>query len=206
MAGLDPAIQQRELSFESMSALSQALPIFYSTHDGQSRRIAERIAARLTASGAAAQAADAASDLPLPEAMACLPAFVLVASIRYGVHMRDARHAMDVYGALKDKPPLVLASVNLTARKAHKATPETNPYLRKWIRRRKLAPALAAAFAGRLDYPRYGVFDRLAMQAIMTISGGVTDPTAQIEYTDWNAVDAFADGILRLARASAVPS
>lgn len=180
------------------------LPIYYSTHDGQSRRIAQRIAERMTGEGVEAQAVDAAITPPAPEALELLPVFVLIASIRYGVHMADARRAMDAYAGLSRKPPLVLASVNLTARKPHKATPETNPYLRRWIRRRKLTPALAVAFAGRLDYPRYGLFDRLAMQLIMTISGGVTDSTAQIDYTDWNAVDAFAEAALSLAGQSRV--
>jgi len=172
-----------------------ALPIFYSTRDGHSRRIAQRIASRLTAAGADAEAVNVAPCPPLPETLCELPIFVLVAAVRYGRHMRDAERALTVYAGLEQKPRLALASVNLTARKPHKRTQQTNPYLRKWIGRRKLSPDLAVAIAGRLDYPRYGVFDRLAIQFIMTLTGGETDPTAQIEYTDWNSVDMFADAI-----------
>jgi menaquinone-dependent protoporphyrinogen oxidase len=177
-----------------------SLPIFYSTRDGHTCKIAERIAARLCASGVAARAANAASFPLPPETLSGLPLFVLIAAVRYGIHMRDAQKALDAYKKLAKKPPLVLASVNLTARKANRRTAQDNPYLRKWIGRRKLTPALTAAIAGRLDYPSYSTFDRVCIRFIMTLTGGETDPTAQIEYTDWNAVDAFADEIGKLCR------
>lgn len=179
---------------------SRTLPIFYSTRDGQTCRIAERIAARLTGSGVDAKALNAAV-LP-PDVLDGLLIFVLIAAVRYGRHMRDAERALDAYARLANKPPLALASVNLTARKPHKRTAQDNPYLKKWIRRRKLAPDIAAAIAGRLDYPRYSPLDRLAIRFIMTLTGGETDPNAQIEYTDWNAVDAFADEILNRCKKS----
>jgi menaquinone-dependent protoporphyrinogen oxidase len=176
------------------------LPVFYSTRDGHACLIAERIAARLIAAGMDAQAVNAAAFPPAPEAMIRLPIFVLIAAVRYGRHMRDAERALKVYARLQDKPLLALASVNLTARKPHKRSAETNVYLRKWIRKWKLSPDLALAIAGRLDYPHYRLFDRLAIQFIMTLTGGETDPAAQITYTDWNSVDAFADAILDRAR------
>lgn len=130
-----------------------------------------------------------------PDVVGAQPYVVLIAAIRYGHHLREAEEFLDAYGALGEKPPLALASVNLTARKPSKCTAETNPYLRKWIMRRRLSPDVAAAFAGKLDYPRYRWFDRLAIQFIMTLTGGETDPTAVVEFTDWASVDAFADTI-----------
>lgn len=169
------------------------LPIFYSTRDGHSCRIAEHIAARLTASGTNAKAENAATFPFSADAIRDLPVVVLVAAVRYGRHMPDADKALEAYATLENKPPLALASVNLTARKPHKRTPQTNPYLRKWIKRQKLSPQFAIAIAGRLDYPRYSTFDRLAIQLIMTMTKGPTDPMAVVEYTDWDSVDAFAD-------------
>lgn len=49
-----------------------------------------------------------------------------------------------------------------------------------------------AAFAGRLDYPVYRWSDRQIIRFIMLITGGPTDSTQCIEYTDWPSVDAFA--------------
>jgi Flavodoxin len=175
------------------------LPIFYATRDGHTRRIAERVATGLSAAGIAAEPINVAE--PDAKDLAAVPYVVLIAAIRYGHHLREAEAALDVYEKLAKKPPLALASVNLTARKPEKCTPQTNPYLRKWIKRRRLAPDLAIAIAGRLVYPRYNLFDRLAIQLIMTMTGGVTDPTAEVDYTDWNGVDAFALKIAERVRA-----
>ncbi len=176
------------------------LPIFYSTRDGHSAQIAERFAGRMTGHGVKAEPVNAATFGFIPDALQDLPLFVLIAAIRYGRHMQDAEKALGAYRKLETKPPLALASVNLTARKPNKRTAETNPYLRKWIRRRKLIPEFAVAIAGRLDYPRYSTFDRMAIQLIMTITKGPTDPTTVIDYTDWHAVDAFADSLADFMR------
>ena len=40
-------------------------------------------------------------------------------------------------------------------------------------------------FAGALLYPRYKWIDRVMIQLIMKITGGETDTTKEIEYTDW---------------------
>jgi menaquinone-dependent protoporphyrinogen oxidase len=72
--------------------------------------------------------------------------------------------------------------------------------LRKLIERNGLKPALAAAFAGKLDYPRYRFFDRHIIRFIMLLTGGPTDPSVTVEYTDWDAVDAFAARIAELHR------
>lgn len=57
------------------------------------------------------------------------------------------------------------------ARKPGQQTVEGNVYLRNWLKRTGLRPALAAAVPGRLDYPAYRWFDRMMLQAIMRISG-----------------------------------
>jgi len=72
--------------------------------------------------------------------------------------------------------------------------------LRRLIARHGLKPTLATAFAGKLDYPRYGFFDRHIIRFIMLLTGGPTDPTAVVEYTDWAKVDAFADAVTETYR------
>jgi menaquinone-dependent protoporphyrinogen oxidase len=172
--------------------------LYYATHDGQSRRIAERIAARLAENGIAAAPQDLAAVAPSPADLARAPLVAAVLAIRYGKHLAQSRRLIDACRACASPPPLALASVCLTARKPGKDTAEGNVYLRKFIARHRLAPALAVAFAGRLDYPRYRFFDRLAIRFIMRMTGGPTDPTATVEFTDWRKVDAFADEVARL--------
>ena len=122
---------------------------------------------------------------PLPTIDANAPIVVLVAAVRYGKHLREAEAFLTRYASSSPPPPLALASVNLVARKPNRQAVQTNQYLRKLIARRRLKPILAAAFAGRLCYPRYNWFDRLAIRLIMAISGGNSDGHSTIEYTDW---------------------
>ena len=177
--------------------------LYYATHDGQSRRIAERIAERLVPRGIAVAPQDLADAPPDAADLARTPLVAAVLAIRYGKHLPQSARLIEALAACASPPPLALASVCLTARKPGKDTPEGNVYLRKFIRRNHLTPALAVAVAGKLDYPRYGVLDRLAIRLIMWMTGGPTDPTATVEFTDWAKVDAFADRIAELhAKAS----
>ena len=54
---------------------------------------------------------------------------------------------------------------------------------------------LVDVFAGKLDYPRYGFLDRQMIRFIMLMTRGPTDPTAIVEFTDWQRVEAFAQRI-----------
>jgi len=170
--------------------------IAYATRDGQARRIAERIATRLQ-TGSAPRCLR--SDPPSPAEMSRAALIVVVAAVRYGKHLPEADVFLATYAKLAAPPPLVLTSVNLTARKPGKTTAQGNAYLRKLIARHRLKPALATAFAGRLDYARYSWSDRQLIRFIMLLTGGPTDPSACVEFTDWAAVDAFADAAARFA-------
>ena len=154
--------------------------------------MAERIAQRLAARGLEFRL----HDLSTAPVMADLPDMspvVVVAAVRYGRHLPEAER---FFAACQGSAaPLVLLSVNLTARKPGKRGEGGNRYLRSAVARFGLKPALAAAIAGRLDYPRYGWLDRQVIRLIMAMTGGPTDPRACIEFTDWAAVDAIADQI-----------
>lgn len=124
---------------------------------------------------------------------------ILIAAVRHGFHLPEAESFLKLYQNNFPDTSLALASINLTARKPNKDTVQGNVYLKKLIKRYRLSPILAAAFAGRLDYPKYNWIDRQMVRLIMKITGGPTDPTANVEYTDWKKVDEFADRILQLA-------
>jgi menaquinone-dependent protoporphyrinogen oxidase len=178
-----------------MTHSREIMQLYYASRDGQARKIATRIAERLAGHGIAATPADLAIMQPSPAELAQAGLVVAVLAVRYGRHLPEAVEFVKTFALLYRPPPLALASVNLTARKPGKDTPEGSVYLRKLIARYKLKPALATAFAGKLDYPRYGLFDKHIIRFIMLITGGPTDPATVVEYTDWDKVDAFADGI-----------
>ena len=152
-----------------------------------------------------APAQDLAVVQPAVSDLAAAAMVVLVAAVRYGRHLPEADRFLAVYRSLHSPPPLALASVNLTARKSAKTTVTGNAYLRKVIARHRLAPAVAVAFAGRLDYRRYSWLDRQIIRFIMLLTRGPTDPDTCIEYTSWRAVDEFAARIIELMRRHGSP-
>jgi menaquinone-dependent protoporphyrinogen oxidase len=60
-----------------------------------------------------------------------------------------------------------------------------------------------ACFAGRLAYTQYGFVKRQLMKWIARKEGGATDASHDWEYTDWDAVDRFADALA--AQVTATP-
>jgi menaquinone-dependent protoporphyrinogen oxidase len=116
---------------------------------------------------------------------------IVGASIRYGKH---SKHVFDFIASnrqLLDSKANAFFSVNIVARKPEKNRPETNPYLRKFLKQISWRPKQLAVFAGKLDYPKYGFVDRLMIRFIMLITKGPTDPATVVEFTDWQQVEAF---------------
>jgi menaquinone-dependent protoporphyrinogen oxidase len=174
--------------------MSAGAILTYASRDGQARRIAQRIGHILETSPR-----DLKSEPPGSSELAAAPLLIVVAAVRYGKHLPEADDFINRYARLTARPPLVLASVNLTARKEGKRSAEGNAYLRKLIAQYHLEPAMATAFAGRLDYARYRWSDRQLIRFIMLLTGGPTDTSTCVEYTDWSAVDEFARQALRFS-------
>lgn len=116
---------------------------------------------------------------------------VVGASIRYGHHSKHVLDFIKNHRQLLDGKANAFFSVNIVARKAEKNRPETNPYLRKFLRQIEWRPKHLEVFAGKLDYPKYSFFDRMMIRFIMLITKGPTDPATVVEFTDWRQVEAF---------------
>ena len=188
-----------------MTGHNEDMQLYYATRDGQSRRIAGHIAGRLRERGVVATPEDLAVAAPTAATLARASLLVVVASVRYGRHLPEADRLLATYRTLASPAPLVLASVNLTARKPGKDTAEGNAYLRKTIARHRLKPVLAVAIAGRLDYSRYRWWDRQLIRCIMKLTGGPTELNTCVEYTSWDAVDELASRIAELQAIRAMP-
>ena len=171
------------------------MDVFYASHFGHTERIARRLAGLIDAAGVPAQACDLAQDYPDEARIRAPDPCVLIGTIRYGVHLAPARRLLKQIAPLTPAKPLILLSVNLTARKEGKTSAEGNVYLRKWLSRSGARPLIAEAIAGNLDYPRYNLFDRTMIRVIMHITGGPTDGTSVIDYTPWDRLPALATRI-----------
>lgn len=164
--------------------------IAYSTTDGHTRTICERMRQALEGEG------HRVTLMPIAENPAVdlqpFDKIVIGASIRYGKHRPEVAEFIRRNESLLNARPNAFFSVNIVARKPDKNRPETNPYLRKFLKRITWRPRELAVFAGKLDYPRYGFLDRSMIRLIMLMTKGPTDPKAVIEFTDWRQVEAFA--------------
>jgi menaquinone-dependent protoporphyrinogen oxidase len=163
--------------------------IVYSTTDGHTLKICETLRQTLEAQGHAVTLA------PVAQAdgqdLAACDKIVIGASIRYGHHHSAVHDFIRQHRHTLGQKPNAFFSVNIVARKPEKNTPATNPYLRKFLRRIDWQPQHLAVFAGKLDYPRYGFIDRQMIRLIMWMTHGPTDPTAVVEFTDWQKVIDF---------------
>lgn len=120
---------------------------------------------------------------------------IIGASIRYGRHSKTIKRFVEMHKEDLQKINTAFFSVNLVARKKEKSTPETNPYLIKFLKETKWVPHLTEVFAGKLDYSLYSFFDKIIIRLIMKITHGPTNSDTPIDYTDWNKVKEFSEKI-----------
>jgi menaquinone-dependent protoporphyrinogen oxidase len=164
--------------------------ILYSTVDGHTLRICEHLKRAAERDGHTVTLAELKSSVGID--LAPFDTVAVGASIRYGKHRPEVAAFMRARRAALEPRRCAFFSVNIVARKPRKNTPETNPYVRKFLRQIGWRPARVAVFAGKLDYPRYTFWDRQIIRFIMLLTRGPTDPRSVVEFTDWAAVDAFA--------------
>ena len=117
---------------------------------------------------------------------------IIGASIRYGKHSKELYKFIKLNKKILEEKKGIFFSVNVVARKPEKNTPETNPYIKKFLKISKWKPEKIEVFAGKVDYPNYNFFDKYIIKLIMFITGGPTDTSQSYEFTDWSKVDNFA--------------
>ena len=118
---------------------------------------------------------------------------ILGASIRYG------KHRPNVYDFVKKNRSILINkktaffTVNVVARKKEKDSPETNPYMQKFLEITSWKPNYLAVFAGKIDYPSLSIFDRYIIKFIMWLTSGPTNTRLVYEFTNWKKVNDFAE-------------
>ena len=163
--------------------------IIYSTTDGHTLVICSRLAEAIENSGD--EVTVVSIDDALTIDLASFDKIVVGASIRYGVHHKKVYDFIRVNHEMLESKPNAFFSVNVVARKPEKNQPDTNPYLKKFLKEIIWQPKKLAVFAGKIDYPSYNFFDRNIIRFIMWLTKGPTDSTAVIEFTDWKQVKEF---------------
>ena len=163
--------------------------IIFSTTDGHTKKICERISKFLDNEKLTKIVSlNEATKLNLSQ----FQRIIIGASIRYGKHSKELYKFIELNKKILDQNPNAFFSVNVVARKFEKNTPETNPYIKKFLKVSKWQPKKLGVFAGKVDYPNYNFFDKHIIKLIMFITGGPTDTSQSYEFTDWSKVENFA--------------
>ena len=178
-----------------MSEKKSKLLILYSTVDGHAKHICEYAQDKLKGDKDIIIASlddDPAHDL------SDFDEILLGASVRYGFHRKNVYEFVRENKDELAKKKTAFFSLNLTARKPEKASPETNPYIVKFLKKVGWNPNLKSVFAGRLDYPSLNCPNRLAILLIMAITNGPKDLSKVHDFTNWSKVDEMVESIRKL--------
>ena len=163
--------------------------IIYSSTDGHTKTICKSITNFLN-DGKLAKitSLEEATNIDLTE----FNKIIIGASIRYGKHSKQLYKFIELNKNILDQKQSIFFSVNVVARKPEKNTADTNPYIKKFLKISKWRPKKIGVFAGKVDYPNYGFFDKYVIKFIMFLTNGPTDTSQSYEFTDWSKVDNFA--------------
>ena len=166
--------------------------IIFSSTDGQTKKICEVIKENLLNKDEHRLVSiENVSDVNIES----YDSIIIGASIRYGKHNSKVTNFVKQNINFIQKKKNAFFSVNVVARKKGKDTPETNPYVQKFLNKTKWKPNKLGVFAGKVDYPRYNFLNKQVIRFIMFITNGPTDITKTYEFTNWDNVKNFAKEI-----------
>jgi len=166
--------------------------IIYSTTDGHTKKICEHIVDQTR--GSLETTLMTISGISREELIK-YDNIIVGASIRYGKHKKEVHKFIKKNLNIINSKNNYFFSVNAVARKDNKNTPETNPYVVKFLKQTAWNPTYTGVFGGKVDYPKYKFFDKHIIRFIMWLTKGPTDITKSYEFTDWNSVTTFSKNI-----------
>jgi menaquinone-dependent protoporphyrinogen oxidase len=182
---------------------SMTAAVFYATREGHTRRVAERIAADLRARGASVDLFDV-RGCSAPDwnkySNACL-----AASVHLGRHEREMIAFASEHREALVRLDAAFVSVTLSEASAQDPTrPEpqrraaaadTQRMIDVFVRASGWHPTHVLPVAGALAYSKYNFLVRFLMKRIARQAGVPTDTSRDYEFTDWQALDRFVDGL-----------
>ncbi len=184
--------------------MTKNIALVYASHDGHTKTICETIKNNIMAIADSDSGTDAVSvDLLLVSEIAITDLenynFLVFASpIRYGRHLKPVVNFLKTHSDYLQTQQTAFFSVNITARKAHRNTPETSNYVKKFLAQLSWRPTVVDVFAGKLDYPNYRWFDKYIIRFIMWLTKGPTDLNTVKVFTDWKRVQQFSQRLYEL--------
>jgi menaquinone-dependent protoporphyrinogen oxidase len=168
--------------------------VVYGTTYGQTERITRRIVERLT-SGGHAVSMYKGDSLPKHLRLDDYDEVVIAASIIRGRHQRYIRAFARRHHEQLNRMRSAFVSVSGSAQGSRE---QARRYIDEFVQQTGWNPRFPASFAGCMAYTQYGPLLRWITKFMSKRRGGPTDTSRDHEFTDWKAVDRFAE---RLAKA-----
>lgn len=174
--------------------MATSILIAYATSEGHTGKVAAAIGERLAALGHQTLEVDLAKSMPDP---ADFDAVVLGGSVHAGSFQDKLRCYVAAYAPRLNRMPSWFFGVSLSegiglGLFTHQtAVQQIDGFLGEF----DWKPAEAFSVGGALLYREYAWPKRMLMKQIVRKNGGQTDTSRDWEYTDWDAVKAFADRV-----------
>ena len=170
--------------------MPRILVLYASTH-GHTAKIAARIAATLEDDGATVDLQQLNEAQPAPSDY---DAVILGASIHAGHHQRALVKWAEQHRTALGLIPSAFFSVCLTAADdTEESRAATRGYLDDLVEATGWTPGHCTTFAGALQYREYDIATRALMRLLMRRMHHPTDASQDYDYTDWGAVDRWAN-------------
>jgi menaquinone-dependent protoporphyrinogen oxidase len=172
--------------------------IVYATTEGQTAKIARHLADRIEQLGHEAEVtlAGEAGDRNLSD----YDSVVVGASMHEGRYQREVKRFIETHQGALASMPGAFFSVSLGAVSENPAErAEVEQVMKKFVTDCGWQPEQTRSLAGALRYTQYSWLKRKIMQHIVAKEGGPTDPTQDVEFTDWADVGRFAEEIVAAA-------
>jgi len=164
--------------------------ILYGTGEGQTAKVAQRIAATVSERGHEATVIDVrdrTDSLTLNE----YDAVVVGASIHVGKHQEAIREFVSENRDALAGMPTAFFQVSLSSANEEKQE-EAAGYVESFVAETGWHPDRIGQFGGALRFSEYGFLKRLMMKQIAKdLLTEERQPKGDIEFTDWDTVDAF---------------
>jgi menaquinone-dependent protoporphyrinogen oxidase len=165
--------------------------LLHATTEGQTALIAERVAHTLREKGHSVELLPADTAKPLDPS--AYDGVMIGASIHYGNHPAFLRKLVSRHRDALAARPSAFFSVSLSAGGPRPKPAAAQRYIDKFMRKTGWQPQMAISFAGALKWSMYGPIKRRVMFVFISLGGGNTDASNDYEYTDWDAVQRFAE-------------
>jgi len=186
----------------------KSVAILYATREGQTRRIAEHVGATLRTRGFTVDVLDVGRNVSADFDLTRYAAAIVAASVHIGKHEREMVEFVKSHRAALERVPSAFLSVSLseagaedagaTAERRERAAASVKTVVDGFLRQTGWSPTHVHPVAGALLYRQYGTIVRLVMRFIAKQAGATTDTSRDHEYTDWEALDRFADELASL--------